>query len=122
MAASNVSRWLSWRPIGNDSFHTTQGTKPTEPTKPPCERGFVGSVGFGSGVARENSRETADERRISWHEWEARRLNEIFETQGVTGKPSNITSEDVRRGEEARQVVLRAKCQPQNHWVKKHGC
>ncbi len=48
-------------------------------------------------------RETADEPRISWHEWKARMLNEIFETQGATGRSSNITAEDVRRGEAAKR-------------------
>ena len=48
-------------------------------------------------------RETVDELRISWHEWKARMLNEIFETQGVTGRSSKITAEDVRRGEAAHR-------------------
>ena len=46
-------------------------------------------------------RETADEPRISWHAWKARMLNEIFETQGVTGRRSNIRAEHVHRAEEA---------------------
>ena len=66
-------------------------------------------------------RETGDEPRISWHEWKARMLNEIFEMQGVTGKPSDITADDVRRGEEARRGALPAKCRPQNHSGNKHA-
>lgn len=115
MAASSVSRWLSWRPGRGDSSDAPLDTKPTEPTKPASERSFVGSVGFGrTGHAPdEDSRETEDEPRISWYEWKARMLNEIFETQGVTGKPSNITADNVRRWEEARRGGdLPAKCRP----------
>jgi hypothetical protein len=36
---------------------------------------------------------------MSWAEWKAQSLDELFRTQGVTGKPGEITARTVRHGE-----------------------
>ena len=36
---------------------------------------------------------------MDWCEWQARRLNRLFQEQGVTGKPGRITAATVRHGE-----------------------
>jgi len=37
------------------------------------------------------------ERAVPWAEWKAAQLNQVFEQQGVTGKPGRITADTVRR-------------------------
>lgn len=43
------------------------------------------------------------ERGVSWAEWKAAALNQLFREQGVTGQPGHITAATVRHGETGRR-------------------
>ena len=39
---------------------------------------------------------------LSWYEWKAQRLNELFRSQGKTGEPGRINAATIRHGERKR--------------------
>jgi hypothetical protein len=41
-----------------------------------------------------------DEAGMTWYEWKAAVLNRLFQEQGVTGRPGNITPATVLHGEQ----------------------
>ena len=106
-------RWLAWRP--NEAI--TADSAPTEPTKP-SEPGFDGFDGSSparlaeigtmrSGRDRPKANESAvdlatrNERVMSWAEWKAGALNQLFLELGNTGQPGRITAHTIRHGEQA---------------------
>jgi hypothetical protein len=109
--ANRRRRWLSWQP--SESI-MADSAKP-EPTKP-SEPGFDGFDGSSSSQATEievtrsdrNSQEsskfqvdlsTGDERLMSWAEWKAGALNQLFLELGNASQPGRITPDTIRHGE-----------------------
>ena len=115
------SKWLTWTPASRtvDKTANHQATKPTEP-------GFDGFDGSSSaplaeigttpsepnrfstpGPCRQKSitvavdSPTATERGMSWAEWKAAALNQLFLELGRTGQPGRITADTIRHGEQA---------------------
>ncbi len=112
-------RWLGWRPDGR-IIEDSAGTEPTKPSEPGFD-GFDGSSPAESAeieVTRSDrhSRESAkfkvdlstgSERLMSWAEWKAGALNQLFLDLGSTGQPGRITADTIRHGEQAWMTNLK---------------
>ena len=49
-------------------------------------------------VPAQSSEVDADSPGVPWAEWKAEALNRLFEEQGVTGQPGQITAATIRHG------------------------
>src|SRR5579863_10328601 len=104
-------RWLT-RQAGERKIEDSAETEPTKPSEP----GFDGFDG--SSPAESAEIEAPDPRRVksissavdsfaptervmSWAEWKAGALNQLFLELGSTGQPGRITPDTIRRSEQA---------------------
>jgi len=127
-AASPVPRrsWLGWRP-GESIMANSASTEPTKPSEPGFG-GFDGSssakfteIGAppdgqtgplfpapeypcGKSITAAVDSATATERVMSWAEWKAGALNQVFLDLGNTDQPGRITADTIRHGERARMT------------------
>jgi hypothetical protein len=114
-------RWLAWRP-GEPITADSAGTEPTKPSEPGFD-GFDGSPSAQSAeieaplsepqglyasaprrlkfITSAVDSSTATERVMSWAEWKAAALNQLFLEFGSTGQPGRITADTIRHGERA---------------------
>ena len=115
-------RWLTWR-SGDRISADSAGTDPTKPSEPSFD-GFDGSSSpvpaeieavpssKSQGLCGPASRRTkfitsgvdsstATERVMSWAEWKAAALNQLFLELGSTGRAGRITADAIRHGEQA---------------------
>jgi hypothetical protein len=105
-------RWLTWQP-GGRIIEDSGDTEPTKPSEPGFD-GFDGSSQSESAkihltLAHRNSNEspqlevdlsTASERVMSWAEWKAGALNELFLELGTAGQPGRIAADTILHGEQ----------------------
>jgi len=126
MNDSNVNtvprrRWLAWQP--NESISANAAT--TEPTKPSepgfdgfdgCSRAQSAEIGITAdelppfrlkSTTPEVDSSTPTERVMSWAEWKADALNQLFLELGNSGQPGRIMAETIRRGERACMTTNR---------------
>ena len=112
----SIREWLEWQlpaPI-------TAGSADIKPTKPSKPRfvGFEGSVPDQNRNLDETGKELEDachrtqldcarkpERVMSWAEWKAATLNQLFLEQGSSGEPGRITAETVLHGKRMGQMI-----------------
>jgi hypothetical protein len=106
------SRWMDWKPKARIMADSAE-SEPSKPSKPGSE-GFEGAIPAKSPeieVAPESPQAAGEQlpsemdwclRGISWADWKAAALNRLFQQQGVTGEPGNITAATVRHGEQKR--------------------
>lgn len=83
-------RWLAWRP-GGRIIEDLARTEPTRSNRKADESAMP-----------EVDLSSASERLMSWAEWKAGALNELFLELGTTGHPGRITADTIRHGEQAR--------------------
>ena len=120
---SNRRRWLTWRP-GESITGDSAGTEPTKPSEPGFD-GFDGSLSGHSmnidAPASEPSglpfrlkpitlavdSSVATERVMSWGEWKATALNQLFLELGSAGQPGRITADTIRHGEQVSMTSLK---------------
>ncbi len=112
-------RWLAWRSDGPIMADLAE-TEPTKPSEPGFD-GFDGSSSvlstkIGAQPGQPNRRSTpvssiqksitlsvdlatASEQVMSWAEWKAGAINQLFLEQGTTGQPGRIAADTIRHGE-----------------------
>ena len=112
-------RWLTWQP-GERIIEDSDGTEPTKPSEPGFD-GFDGaspdeSAEIGLTRGDRNSHESAklevdlstgSERLMSWAEWKAGALNQLFLDLGSTGQPGRIAPDTIRHSEQAWMTSLK---------------
>lgn len=105
-------RWLTWRPDGR-IFKDSAGIEPTKPSEPGFD-GFDGSISPQATEIKPTRSDrsayesanpqvdlsTAGERLMSWAEWKAGALNQLFLELGATGQSGRITADTIRHGEQ----------------------
>jgi hypothetical protein len=106
-------RWLDWQPTDSITADST-GSEPTEPTK-------LGSVGFEGSLSTEVAKidpatnmpvrvgldsVSDSERPLSWADWKAGALKQLFLEQGKAGTAGRITAETIRHGQSRSMMGL----------------
>jgi hypothetical protein len=109
-------RWLTWQ-AGERKIEDSAETEPTKPSEPGFD-GFDGSSSAQSADIEAPPREpethrapvdssTLTERVMSWAEWKAGALNQLFLELGSTGRPGRITPDTIRHSEQAWMTNLK---------------
>jgi hypothetical protein len=83
----------------------TQAEPDPSPALSPETTGQMAKAGA---VASAESEAARHDVWISWYEWKAKELNQLFLAQGVAGQPGRITAETVRHGKLHRKNKIQA--------------
>jgi len=110
-------RWLAWQPSESIMADSAR-TEPTKPSEPSFD-GFDGSSSAQSAeseapnprrlksISSAVDSSAPEERVMSWAEWKAGALNQLFLKLGSTGQPGRITPDTIRHSEQAWMTNLK---------------
>lgn len=119
----SVREWLEWQ-LSAPITAGSADIKPTKPSKPGFV-GFDGSVPDENGNLAGTGKELEDasrrtqldcaaepERVMSWAEWKAAALNQLFLEQGSSGEPGRITAETILHGKRVGNMIQQRRNEP----------